>query len=80
MMEQQGGGAPGFDPNVLVQRIRRLVGKSEAKVEVFPVCEKDIRLRRTLTVTRLEPARRPGRPATPAAVVEDEETEVPDGI
>jgi CRISPR-associated protein Cas2 len=46
----------------LLQRIRRLVGKAEARVEVFPLCEKDLRLRRTLTTLRLEPRARRGRP------------------
>jgi CRISPR-associated protein Cas2 len=47
----------------LLQRIRRLLGKSEARVEVFPLCEKDLRLRRTLTTLRLEPRARRGGPA-----------------
>jgi CRISPR-associated protein Cas2 len=49
----------------LLQRIRRLLGKEEdeATIEVFPICEKDLRLRRTLTACRLRPPRRPGRPA-----------------
>jgi CRISPR-associated protein Cas2 len=47
----------------LLQRIRRLLGKDEATIEVFPICEKDLRLRRTLTERRLQPPRRPGRPA-----------------
>jgi hypothetical protein len=52
----------------LLQRIRRLIGKTQARVEVFPICEKDLRLRRTLTMRRLDPPRRPGRP--PAVTVE----------
>lgn len=48
----------------LLQRVRKLIGKTEARVEVFPVCEKDLRLRRTLTNLRLKPTRRPGRPPT----------------
>lgn len=63
----------------LLQRIRRLIGKAEAKVEVFPICEKDLRLRRTLITTRLEPPRRPGRPPVPAAVTRDEIVETTDG-
>jgi CRISPR-associated protein Cas2 len=46
----------------LLQRIRRLIGKTKARVEVFPLCEKDLRLRRTLTETRLQPPAGPGRP------------------
>lgn len=38
----------------LLQRIRRLIGKGNARIEVFPLCEKDLRLRRTLTTARLE--------------------------
>lgn len=45
----------------LLQKIRRLVEKTEARVEVFPLCEKDLRLRKSLTTRRLQPPRRPGR-------------------
>jgi CRISPR-associated protein Cas2 len=45
----------------LLQRIRRLLGKEEARIEVFPLCEKDLRLRRTLTARRLQPPPRPAR-------------------
>jgi CRISPR-associated protein Cas2 len=60
----------------LLIRIKRLVGNSPALVEVFPVCAKDLRLRRTLTVARLRPPRRPGRPPAlpPPAEEEKEET------
>jgi CRISPR-associated protein Cas2 len=46
----------------LLQRIRRLVGRGEASVEVFPICQKDLRLRRNLKSARLAPPARPGRP------------------
>jgi CRISPR-associated protein Cas2 len=45
----------------LLQRIQRLLGKQPASVDVFPLCEKDLRLRRTLTSRRLAPPPRPGR-------------------
>jgi CRISPR-associated protein Cas2 len=58
----------------LLQRIRRLLGKTNARVEVFPVCEKDLRLRRTLIQARLQPPAGPGRPVR--VVVETETGEV----
>jgi CRISPR-associated protein Cas2 len=51
----------------LLMRVRRLLGKTNAHVEVFPICEKDLRLRRTLTTRRLSPPPRPGRPPAPSA-------------
>jgi len=57
----------------LLQRIHRLIGKTAARVEVFPLCEKDLRLRRTLTAARLQPPRRPGRPPRPEAPVDSGE-------
>jgi CRISPR-associated protein Cas2 len=55
----------------LLQRIRRIIDKTPARVEVFPICEKDLRLRRTLKLTRLQPPRGPGRPPA-VRVVETE--------
>ncbi len=37
----------------LLMRIRKLVAKCQASVEIFPVCEKDLKLRRTLLTRRL---------------------------
>lgn len=34
----------------LLQKIRRRVGKKAANVQLFPVCEKDLRLRKTVVV------------------------------
>ncbi len=61
----------------LLQRIRRLIGKTDARIEVFPMCAKDLRLRRTLTTARLQPPRRPGRPSR-AGTEATEGTEEPD--
>ncbi len=55
----------------LLVRIRKLLGKGEARVEVFPLCEKDLRLRRSLINHRLALPRGPGRPAGPRAVEEE---------
>jgi CRISPR-associated protein Cas2 len=46
----------------LLVRIRKLLVKDQARVEIFPLCEKDLKLRRSLIVHRLAPPRRPGRP------------------
>jgi CRISPR-associated protein Cas2 len=45
----------------LLRRIKRLVEKTEASIEVFPICEKDLRLRRTLIAKRMQLPARPGR-------------------
>ncbi len=34
----------------ILQKIRRRVGKKDANVQVFPICDKDLRLRRELVV------------------------------
>ena len=34
----------------LLQKLRRQVGKREANVQLFPICERDIRLRREIVV------------------------------
>lgn len=34
----------------ILQKIRRKVGKKDANVQVFPICDKDLRLRRELVV------------------------------
>lgn len=34
----------------LLQKLRRQVGKREANVQLFPICEKDLRLRRQIVV------------------------------
>lgn len=38
----------------LLQRIRRLAGCGDLRLEVFPVCAKDLKLRRTLVQHRLK--------------------------
>lgn len=48
----------------LLRRIKRLVEKTEASIEVFPICEKDLRLRRTLIAKRMQLPARPGRTAS----------------
>jgi CRISPR-associated protein Cas2 len=40
----------------LLQRIRRLVGRSAARVEIFPICDRDLRMRRTFLTARFAPA------------------------
>jgi CRISPR-associated protein Cas2 len=50
----------------LLRRIARIVGRAEANIEVFPICQKDLRLRRTLITKRLSPPPGPGRPQKPA--------------
>ena len=52
----------------LLQRIKRLVGSDPARLEVFPICEKDLKLRRTLVTARLGKApHEPGQPTVRAA-------------
>ena len=34
----------------LLQKLRRQVGKQEANVQLFPICERDLRLRRQIVV------------------------------
>lgn len=34
----------------LMQKLRRLIGKREANVQLFPICEKDMRMRRQIAV------------------------------
>jgi CRISPR-associated protein Cas2 len=34
----------------LLQKIKREVGKKQANVQLFPICDKDMRLRKTLVV------------------------------
>ncbi len=34
----------------LLQKVKRRVGKLEANVQLFPICEKDMRLRREVVV------------------------------
>ncbi len=34
----------------LLQKLRRRIGKQEANVRLFPICEKDLRLRREIVV------------------------------
>lgn len=36
----------------LLQKLRRRVGKQEANVQLFPICEKDLRLRREIVVVK----------------------------
>ncbi len=39
----------------LMRRVSRLTEGEEARVDLFPMCERDLRLRRTLTSKRLAP-------------------------
>lgn len=41
----------------ILQKIKRKMGKSEGNVQLFPVCEKDLRLRREVRVDAEKPAR-----------------------
>ncbi|HID86737.1 MAG TPA: CRISPR-associated endonuclease Cas2 [Anaerolineae bacterium] len=34
----------------ILQKIRRQVGRKDANVQIFPICERDLRLRRELVV------------------------------
>jgi CRISPR-associated protein Cas2 len=34
----------------LLQKIKREIGKKQANVQLFPICDKDMRLRKTLVV------------------------------
>jgi len=34
----------------LLQKIRRQIGKKEANVQLFPICDKDVRLRKEISV------------------------------
>jgi CRISPR-associated protein Cas2 len=34
----------------LLQKIRRKVGKKDANVQIFPICDKDLKLRKELVV------------------------------
>lgn len=34
----------------LLQKLRRQVGKREANVQLFPICEKDLRLKREIVI------------------------------
>lgn len=36
----------------LLQKLRRRIGKQEANVQLFPICEKDLRLRREVVVRK----------------------------
>ena len=36
----------------LLQKLRRRVGKQEANVQLFPICERDFRLRREIVVVK----------------------------
>jgi CRISPR-associated protein Cas2 len=38
----------------LLLRIRRILGSKEGKISVFPICSKDIKLRRDLSTLRLK--------------------------
>ena len=38
----------------LLQKLRRKVGKQEANVQLFPICEKDLRLRREIVVVKAD--------------------------
>lgn len=35
----------------LLQKIKRKVGKKAANVQLFPICDKDLRLRKTVIIT-----------------------------
>lgn len=51
----------------LLQRIRRLAGKEDLRVEVFPLCAKDLKLRKTLVQHRLGAGRAVKDPEGPCA-------------
>jgi CRISPR-associated protein Cas2 len=34
----------------LLQKVKRKIGKKEANVQLFPICDKDLRLRREIAV------------------------------
>ncbi len=34
----------------LLQKIKRQIGRKQANIQLFPICDKDIRLRRTILV------------------------------
>jgi CRISPR-associated protein Cas2 len=34
----------------LLQKIKRQIGKKEANVQLFPICDKDVRLRKEISV------------------------------
>ena len=36
----------------LLQKVKRRVGKREANVQLFPICEKDMRLRREIVISK----------------------------
>ena len=36
----------------LLQKVKRRVGKREANVQLFPICEKDMHLRREIVVSK----------------------------
>ena len=38
----------------LIQKLRRRVGQQEANVQLFPICERDMRLRRQIVVVKQE--------------------------
>ncbi len=40
----------------ILQKIRRKMGKSEGNIQLFPICEKDLRLRREVKVVAEKPA------------------------
>lgn len=42
----------------ILLKIRRKVGKSDANVQLFPVCEKDLRLHKELVVNGYRPGQR----------------------
>ncbi len=44
----------------LLQRLGRLLDKTEARIEVFPICVKDLRLRRQLLTKRFRNPHGPG--------------------
>lgn len=38
----------------LLQKVRRRIGEHEANVQLFPICERDFRLRREVAVVKKE--------------------------
>ena len=42
----------------LIRKVARVLGKEEGKIQLFPICEKDLKLRRDLIHLRLEKERK----------------------
>lgn len=44
----------------LLQKLRRCLGQTDARIHLFPLCEKDLRLTRVLGSGKLAPEPKPG--------------------